>query len=105
MLQFIAKEGDVGNLMLRYFEQKRDYHAQMAERISQHVQQFQKEGHLRWDSLGEYLALAVSLEDLAAMTKNPSAKVLADTLCRRAGPMVRVARSCASFPNSTYKAV
>jgi len=42
MLQFIAKEGDVGNLMLRYFEQKRDYHAQMAERISQHVQQFQK---------------------------------------------------------------
>merc|ERR1719343_187590 len=45
-----------------------------------HVQQFQKEGHLRWDSLGEYLALAVSLEDLAAMTKNPKAKVLADTL-------------------------
>ena len=35
-------QGDVGNLMLRYFEQKRDYHAQMAERISQHVQQFQK---------------------------------------------------------------
>merc|ERR1712025_910768 len=29
-----------------------------------HVQQFQEEGHLRWDSLGEYLALAVSLEDL-----------------------------------------
>ena len=42
LLQFIAKEGDVGNLMLRYFEQKRDYHAQMADRISQHVQQFQK---------------------------------------------------------------
>ena len=30
-----------------------------------HVQQFEKEGHLRWDSLGEYLALAVALEDLA----------------------------------------
>eukprot|EP01062_Namystynia_karyoxenos_P000334 TRINITY_DN100_c0_g3_i1.p2 TRINITY_DN100_c0_g3~~TRINITY_DN100_c0_g3_i1.p2 ORF type:complete len:747 (+),score=299.39 TRINITY_DN100_c0_g3_i1:90-2330(+) len=45
-----------------------------------HVQQFQKEGHLRWDSLGEYLALAVSLEDLAAKTGNARAKVLADAL-------------------------
>jgi len=45
-----------------------------------HVQQFTKENHLRWDSLGEYLALAVSLEDLATMTKNPKAKVLAETL-------------------------
>merc|ERR1711865_866779 len=40
-----------------------------------HVQQFTKENHLRWDSLGEYLALAVSIEDLAKMTKNPQAKV------------------------------
>ena len=32
MLQFIAKEGDVGDVMLRYFELKRDYHAQMADR-------------------------------------------------------------------------
>jgi len=45
-----------------------------------HVQQFVKEGHLRWDSLGEYLALAVSLEDLANMTKSPKTKVLADAL-------------------------
>merc|ERR1712086_459465 len=45
-----------------------------------HVQQFAKENHLRWDSLGEYLALAVSIEDLAKMTKNPQAKVLASAL-------------------------
>merc|ERR1712137_641054 len=45
-----------------------------------HVQQFVEEGHLRWDSLGEYLALAVSLEDMAVKTKNPKTKVLADCL-------------------------
>jgi isocitrate dehydrogenase len=45
-----------------------------------HVQQFLKEGHLRWDSIGEYLALAVSLEELARKTKNPQLRVLADTL-------------------------
>jgi isocitrate dehydrogenase len=45
-----------------------------------HVQQFMEEGHLRWDSLGEFLALAVSLEDLAAKTSNAKAQVLADTL-------------------------
>ncbi len=45
-----------------------------------HVQQFVKEGHLRWDSLGEFLALAVSLEDLADKTNNQKIKVLADTL-------------------------
>ena len=43
-----------------------------------HVQQFVEEGHLRWDSLGEYLALAVSLEDLAQKTGNDRARVLAD---------------------------
>ena len=37
-----------------------------------HVQQFIEEGHLRWDSLGEFLAIAVSLEDLANKTENPS---------------------------------
>merc|ERR1712187_759522 len=51
-----------------------------------HVQQFQKEGHLRWDSLGEYLALGVSLEDLATMTKNPNAKVLAKSLDANKNP-------------------
>ena len=45
-----------------------------------HVQQFVKEGHLRWDSLGEYLALAVSLEDHAEKTGNERAKLLAQTL-------------------------
>lgn len=45
-----------------------------------HVQQFVEEGHLRWDSLGEFLALAVSLEDLAIKTDNQRAKVLAVAL-------------------------
>ena len=45
-----------------------------------HVQQFEKENHLRWDSLGEFLALAASLEHLSVSTGNNKAKVLADTL-------------------------
>ena len=45
-----------------------------------HVQQFVQECHLRWDSLGEFLALAVSLEDLAEKTGNAKVKVLAETL-------------------------
>ncbi len=45
-----------------------------------HVQQLLEENHLRWDSLGEFLALAVSLEDLAAKTGNNRAKVLATAL-------------------------
>jgi isocitrate dehydrogenase len=45
-----------------------------------HVQQFVKENYLRWDSLGEFLALAVSLEHYADVTGNSKAKVLADTL-------------------------
>ena len=45
-----------------------------------HVQQFEKENHLRWDSLGEYLALAVSMEELARMTKNKKAEILANGL-------------------------
>ena len=47
-----------------------------------HVQQFVKENHLRWDSLGEFLALAASLEHLARSTGNPSAQVLADAARR-----------------------
>jgi len=47
-----------------------------------HVQQFQQEGYLRWDSLGEFLALAASLEHLSKASDNPSAKILADTLDR-----------------------
>ena len=45
-----------------------------------HVQQFVEEGHLRWDSLGEFLAIAVSLEDLAEKTGNERVKVIADAL-------------------------
>jgi isocitrate dehydrogenase len=45
-----------------------------------HVQQFVAEGHLRWDSLGEFLALAVSLEELGNQTENQKALVLAATL-------------------------
>ena len=45
-----------------------------------HVQQFNKEGHLRWDSLGEFLATAASFEHLAEVNENPKAQVLADTL-------------------------
>ncbi|MBT62380.1 MAG: isocitrate dehydrogenase (NADP(+)) [Puniceicoccaceae bacterium] len=45
-----------------------------------HVQQFEKENHLRWDSLGEFLALGVSLEHLSAVFDNAKAQTLADTL-------------------------
>jgi isocitrate dehydrogenase len=45
-----------------------------------HVQQFNQEGHLRWDSLGEFLALAVSLDHLGANYDNPKALVLGETL-------------------------
>jgi len=45
-----------------------------------HVEQFLEEGHLRWDSLGEFLALAVSLEFFGEKNNNPKAQVLADAL-------------------------
>merc|ERR1719271_1851885 len=45
-----------------------------------HVQQFNKEGHLRWDSLGEFLALQVSLEDIATQSADPKVKALAAAL-------------------------
>ena len=45
-----------------------------------HVQQFNKENHLRWDSLGEFLALAVSLEHEATTNNNPKAKIIAEAL-------------------------
>ena len=50
-----------------------------------HVQQFEKENHLRWDSLGEFLALAASLEHLANVTGNKRAKILADSLDKATG--------------------
>ena len=45
-----------------------------------HVQQFVEQGHLRWDSLGEFLAIAVSLDDLSIKAKNKQAKLLATSL-------------------------
>ena len=45
-----------------------------------HVQQFTEEGHLRWDSLGEFMAIVVSLEHLSELNNNPKAKILAETL-------------------------
>jgi len=53
-----------------------------------HVQQFVKEGYLRWDSLGEFLALGVSLEHLAGAYNNNKAKVLADALDRANGKIL-----------------
>jgi isocitrate dehydrogenase len=53
-----------------------------------HVQQLVKENYLRWDSLGEFLALAVSFEHLAKTTGNAKAQVLADTLDRATGTLL-----------------
>ncbi|XNH05755.1 NADP-dependent isocitrate dehydrogenase [Vibrio cyclitrophicus] len=50
-----------------------------------HVQQVEKENHLRWDSLGEFLALAASLEHLSVVTGNAKAQVLADALDKATG--------------------
>ena len=53
-----------------------------------HVQQLVEENHLRWDSLGEFLALAVSLEDLGIKTGNSHAKILAKTLDAATGMLL-----------------
>ena len=53
-----------------------------------HVQQLVEENHLRWDSLGEFLALAVSLEDLGIKTGNAQAKLLAKTLDQATGKLL-----------------
>ncbi len=58
-----------------------------------HVQQFEREGHLRWDSLGEFLALAVSFEFLADKTDNPRARLLGRTLDRATGTLLEEGRS------------
>ncbi len=58
-----------------------------------HVQQFERENHLRWDSLGEFLALAVSLEHLANFSGNTRAQVLADTLDAATGRFLDDGRS------------
>lgn len=53
-----------------------------------HVKQLIEENHLRWDSLGEFLALAVSLEDLGRKNDNPKAKVLAKALDAATGKLL-----------------
>ena len=58
-----------------------------------HVQQFQEEGYLRWDSMGEFLALGVSLEHLGERLKNPKALVLAKTLDQAIGRILDNNRS------------
>ena len=53
-----------------------------------HVQQFEEEGYLRWDSLGEFLAIAAALEHLARVFKNQKAQVLAETLDQANGQIL-----------------
>jgi isocitrate dehydrogenase len=68
-----------------------------------HVQQFLKENHLRWDSLGEFLALAVSFELLATATGNPGAQILGETLDRATGELLdnekSPSRKCGELDN------
>lgn len=58
-----------------------------------HVQQMEKEGHLRWDSLGEFLALSASLEHLGKASNNPKAETLAKTLDQATGKFLRSNKS------------
>ena len=58
-----------------------------------HVQQFNQENHLRWDSLGEFLALAVSLEHLSEVNKNPKAKLLGEALDAATGKLLDTGKS------------
>jgi isocitrate dehydrogenase len=64
-----------------------------------HVQQFVGEGHLRWDSLGEFLALAVALEDLGQKTNNADALILAAALDRANGKYLDQSKSPSSKVN------
>ena len=58
-----------------------------------HVEQFLSENYLRWDSLGEFFALAASLEHLSIVQKHPAAKVLADTLDTANGKFLETDKS------------
>jgi len=58
-----------------------------------HVQQFIKEGHLRWDSLGEYLAMAVAFEDMGSKMGNPQAKMLGECLNQAVGRILKNRKS------------
>ncbi len=58
-----------------------------------HVQQFVKEGHLRWESLGEFMALSESLAHLSRVKGNPKAQILAETLDRATGTLMENKKS------------
>jgi len=58
-----------------------------------HVQQFLEEGHLRWDSLGEFLALTASFEHLAEKFQNPGARILGSTLEEAVGSVLDKGKS------------
>lgn len=58
-----------------------------------HVQQFVKEGHLRWDSLGEYLAMAAAFEDMGLKMGNPKAKMLGECLNKAVGRILNNRKS------------
>jgi isocitrate dehydrogenase len=64
-----------------------------------HVQQFVKEGHLRWDSLGEYLALAVAFEQLGNTTNNPKAVLLGGCLNKAVGRILNNRKSPSRIVN------
>jgi isocitrate dehydrogenase len=64
-----------------------------------HVQQFVKEGHLRWDSLGEYLALAVAFEQLGNTTDNPKAVLLGECLNKAVGRILNNRKSPSRIVN------
>lgn len=68
-----------------------------------HVQQFNKENHLRWDSLGEFLALAVSLEHYAEVNRNPRARILGEALDEATGLLLdnrkSPSRKCGELDN------
>ncbi|AWB33154.1 NADP-dependent isocitrate dehydrogenase [Orrella marina] len=65
-----------------------------------HVQQFVEEGFLRWDSLGEFMALAASLEHLAAHDRNPKSRILAQTLDAATGRFLENNKSPARKPGA-----
>ena len=58
-----------------------------------HVQQFNKEGHLRWDSLGEFLATAASFEHIADSSENAKAQILSDTLNQATSTLLKEGKS------------
>merc|ERR1711997_1149473 len=58
-----------------------------------HVDQFLKEGHLRWDSLGEYLATAIGFQELGERTKNAKSTLLGDTLMESVGKVLEGGKS------------